>query len=133
MIIQKDTTWSTGDVVELTSRIEIPSGVTLTIEPGVTIKGDNNDFLVGGNLLAKGTESEPINFFNTNFHFVHGYIVNPANIEFEYVKYFSGGFLTPNGEIGSGTLNIKNSEFHDTKGFYDTGLKSTNLYAMLNL
>ena len=122
MIISKDTIWHAGEVIELTSRVEIPEGVTLTIEPGVTIKGNQYNFLIGGgNLIAKGTESEPIEFLNTGVEFLSGYRFNNPSIDFEYVHY---SCTSVNGNVGFCfsvaefvNVNIINSTFYDTPGF----------------
>jgi Ca2+-binding RTX toxin-like protein len=62
MIISTDTTWATGQTVNLTEPVEIAPGVTLTIEPGVTVEGDYYELTVFGNLLANGTPDNPIVF-----------------------------------------------------------------------
>ena len=62
--ISEDTTWETGKVYILGGRIAVESGVTLTIEPGVIIKGQagtgaNATALLvarGATLDAEGTE-----------------------------------------------------------------------------
>lgn len=68
--IAENTTWSTGSVYQLGGRITVLDGATLTIEPGVIIKGEagtgaNATALVvarGGRLNANGTADLPIIF-----------------------------------------------------------------------
>lgn len=61
-IISSDTTWTKADSpYQITSTVQIPSGVTLTIKPGVTVSGGNM-FLLMGILRAHGTAQEPIVF-----------------------------------------------------------------------
>ncbi len=64
--IAADTTWTAAaGPYNVTSSINIPSGVTLTIEPGTTIYlGSGVNFTVanGGRLLAEGTPNAPIRF-----------------------------------------------------------------------
>jgi hypothetical protein len=63
--IAANTTWATGTTVELAALVFVESGVTLTIEPGVTIKGDNGSALVisrGARIDAVGTAEAPIVF-----------------------------------------------------------------------
>lgn len=68
--ISSNTTWTTGNVYQLGGRITVLDGATLTIEPGVIIKGEagtgsNATALLvarGGRLEANGTESLPIIF-----------------------------------------------------------------------
>lgn len=68
--IDKDVTWETGNTYELGGRITVLPGVTLTIEPGVIIKGQagsgpNATALLiskGAKIMAEGTASQPIIF-----------------------------------------------------------------------
>ena len=54
-----DTTWSGAVIVEAT--VVVPDGNVLSIEPGtVVLMQDANSLIVHGQLLANGTESEPI-------------------------------------------------------------------------
>jgi hypothetical protein len=65
--ITSNTTWTTGTVVLLQNKIYVTNGATLTIEPGVIIRGDQ---ATGGTLIisrgskinAQGTQSNPIVF-----------------------------------------------------------------------
>ncbi len=68
--ITEDATWETGKVYILQSRIAVVDGVTLTIEPGVIVKGEagtgtNATALLiaqGAKLMAEGTADAPIIF-----------------------------------------------------------------------
>jgi hypothetical protein len=68
--ISENTTWETGKIYTLGGRIAVLDGVTLTIEPGVIIKGEagtgaNATALLvaqGGTLIAEGTADQPIIF-----------------------------------------------------------------------
>jgi hypothetical protein len=67
--ITVDTTWDVaGSPYIATSSLVVMPGVTLTIEPGVTVKFDAEKALVvNGSLAAWGTEPDPIRFTaNTN-------------------------------------------------------------------
>ncbi len=65
-----DETWDASRVYFLQGRVVVPSGVTLTIEPGAIIKGKqgtgtNASALIvakGGRIIADGTASSPIIF-----------------------------------------------------------------------
>lgn len=66
-IISSSTTWGPGNVWELAGVVRVPSGVTLTIQPGTVIIGSDNkpSCLVvskGGKLIAEGTATNPIIF-----------------------------------------------------------------------
>jgi len=65
--ITANTTWATGSVVLLQNKVYVTNGATLTIEPGVIIRGDQ---ATGGALIisrgskinAQGTQTNPIVF-----------------------------------------------------------------------
>ncbi len=64
--ISEDTTWSlAGSPYIVSGRPVVSSGVTLTIEPGVTVKftqNENSGLEVAGKISAVGSESDPIVF-----------------------------------------------------------------------
>ena len=69
--IESDQTWSASDEHLLTCQTFVKDGVTLTIEPGTTIKSLSDDgaglapALVieqGGMIMAEGTADNPITF-----------------------------------------------------------------------
>jgi len=58
-------TWMGAQLYHVTSDITVPSGVTLTIQPGAVLKFDPNTSLIvspGGHLVAQGTVAQPIYF-----------------------------------------------------------------------
>lgn len=64
-IIDKDTTWTPVEgPYELTERVIVREGVTLTIEPGTTIIAENEGdlFWIDGTVIAHGTPENPIIF-----------------------------------------------------------------------
>jgi hypothetical protein len=64
--ITTNTTWTTaGSPYILEQQVKVVSGVTLTIQPGVTVEFNGSDlltFYIDGTLRAIGTESNPITF-----------------------------------------------------------------------
>ncbi len=66
--IDSDETWSSDRIYELTGKVVVQSGVTLTIDPGTIIKGDEgtgslaSTLIVarGGKIQACGTADKPI-------------------------------------------------------------------------
>jgi parallel beta-helix repeat protein len=59
--LTKDTTWSGTYIIEDT--VVVPVGIVLNIEPGtVVLMKEASELVVYGQLLAEGTESEPIRF-----------------------------------------------------------------------
>ena len=83
--IDKNTTWKTGEVYTLGARISVLAGVTLTIEPGVIIKGEagtgeNATALIiarGGKIMAEGTADQPIIFTSVADEIEPGMIASP--------------------------------------------------------
>ncbi len=83
--ITSNTTWETGKTYVLESRIAVVDGVTLTIEPGVVVKGEagsaaNATALIiaqGGKINAVGTESQPIIFTSVADQLEPGDIASP--------------------------------------------------------
>jgi hypothetical protein len=65
-----DETWTANNIYVLDGKVVVPSGITLTIEPGTIIKGKEgqdaaSSALVvarGGKLMAEGTADKPIIF-----------------------------------------------------------------------
>jgi cytoskeletal protein RodZ len=62
-ILSINTVWSEeNSPYRVTSTVQIPSGVTLTIEPGVTVTKDSEGdmFLLNGTISARGTNSKKV-------------------------------------------------------------------------
>jgi hypothetical protein len=83
--IDQNTTWETGNVYILGARVAVLSGVTLTIEPGVIIKGEagtgaNATALIiarGGKIMAEGNENQPIIFTSVADEIEPGMVASP--------------------------------------------------------
>ncbi len=83
--ITADVTWETGNTYILASRVTVTSGVTLTIEPGVVVKGEvgsgaNATALLiarGATLNANGTAASPIIFTTVADEIQPGQIASP--------------------------------------------------------
>jgi hypothetical protein len=83
--ITQNTTWTTGQTYILGGRITVVSGVTLTIQKGVIIKGEagtgaNATALLiarGGKLMAEGTADQPIIFTSVADEIVPGQFESP--------------------------------------------------------
>lgn len=67
-VLINDTTWTEGETYQVDGYIDVPAGVTLTIESGVTVEnysgggGLRYNFTVEGTLIANGTAGQPIQF-----------------------------------------------------------------------
>jgi hypothetical protein len=83
--ITVNTTWQSGKIYILESRIAVISGITLTIQPGVIVKGaagtgSNATALViarGAKLDAQGTATSPIIFTSVSDDILPGQIASP--------------------------------------------------------
>lgn len=83
--ISQNTTWESGKVYILENRVAVLNGVTLTIEPGVIVKGQagtgaNATCLIvarGAKIMAEGTESQPIIFTSVADEIEPGQIASP--------------------------------------------------------
>ncbi len=66
-IINADTTWTkTNSPYTLTGPVAVNTGVTLTIDPGVTVNLGAFYIQVNGTLVAKGTSTDKIYFNSVN-------------------------------------------------------------------
>lgn len=62
-VLASDETWGPSDTYIVVGNVTVPSGVTLVIQPGTTVKFDPSTALyVDGTLIADGTSSSPISF-----------------------------------------------------------------------
>lgn len=83
--ITANTTWTTGKVYVLSGRITVTAGTTLTIQPGVIVKGEvgtgaNASALViarGAKINAAGTATQPIIFTSVADEIKPGQIASP--------------------------------------------------------
>lgn len=67
--ISSNTTWTLADSpYVMTGNVTVGAGVTLTIEPGVVVKGDSalRQLMVSGSLIAEGTSANRITFTSTS-------------------------------------------------------------------
>lgn len=83
--ISANTTWETGKTYILAGRIFVLDGATLTIQPGVVVKGQvgsgtNATALIiarGGKLMAEGTSASPIIFTSIADELEPGMVASP--------------------------------------------------------
>jgi len=121
-IISKDTTWTEEDSpYEITQTIQIPDGVTLTIEPGVVIRSQPTGamFLLNGKIDARGTPERKIifdggghnSFFSAQSRNAS---IGPAFADLEYCIIRNGGSFWP--DYGRGYFWLRHSELSDLYG-----------------
>lgn len=125
--ISADETWETGKVYILQSRISVLSGVTLTIEPGVVVKGQagteaNATALIvtrGATIMAEGTADSPIIFTSVADEIMPGEIVSP-NLEPDLNGLWGGVIVLGNAHISGDaeSLQIEGIPPSDPNGLY---------------
>lgn len=106
--ITADETWTTGKVYVLKSRIAVVNGVTLTIEPGVIVKGEagtqaNATALLiarGAKLMAEGTAQSPIIFTSVADEIMPGEIASP-NLAPDVAGLWGGLLILGNARISA--------------------------------
>ena len=72
--LTQSTTWTANNIYQLNQKVVVPSGVTLTIEPGTIIKGSAGTGSLasalivarGATIIAQGTANQPIIFTSTS-------------------------------------------------------------------
>jgi uncharacterized repeat protein (TIGR01451 family) len=72
----------------------IPAGVTLTVEPGLTVMGYNNELTVKGRLVSSGTSSEPITFtsvYNSGPCQWTGLVIDGGSAVLSHTNVLNGG------------------------------------------
>ncbi len=116
--INTDTTWTASNSPYVVSgNVVVSSGVTLTIEPGVTVKFDIGKSLqVDGALIAKGSSAERITFtkngsdnwgyilFNDSskdaqFDATSGSYTSGSTLEYCIIEYAGGVSVSNNGAV----------------------------------
>ncbi|MFO7619790.1 MAG: hypothetical protein R6W81_00795 [Bacteroidales bacterium] len=125
--ISSNTTWETGNVYILEGRIAVADGVTLTIEPGVVIKGregtgsNATGLLVarGGKLNAVGTASSPIIFTTVADQILPGEIASP-NLDPTVPGLWGGLLILGKAPISASTneMQIEGIPVSDLNGRY---------------
>jgi hypothetical protein len=139
--ISSDTTWSpSGGVYIIDSNFSVLPGVTLTIEPGTIIKARTTGMggpSIYGNLIAFGTEAEPIYFTSIwddsiggdtdgtgpsvstpgewqGLYFKEGSVGELDHVVVRYSGYGGYGYGNFVGiENDGGIIDIRNSNIHD--------------------
>jgi len=125
--ISEDATWETGNTYILGGRITVLSGVILTIEPGVIVKGQagtgpNATALLvarGGTLMAEGTAAEPIIFTSIADEIEPGEIASP-NLDPTLNGLWGGLIVLGNAPISAdaASVQIEGIPASDQNGLY---------------
>lgn len=112
--ITANTTWETGKVYILESRIAVLSGVTLTIQPGVIVKGEagtgsNATALLiarGAKIMAEGTADSPIIFTSIADEIMPGEIASP-NLDPDLNGLWGGLLILGNAPISADAASVQ--------------------------
>lgn len=125
--ITTNTTWETGKIYVLKTRVAVVSGVTLTIQPGVIVKGEagtgsNATALLiarGANLMAEGTASSPIIFTSVADEIQPGQIASP-NLDPDFNGLWGGLIVLGNAPISAdaASVQIEGIPASDANGLY---------------
>jgi hypothetical protein len=125
--ITADVTWESGNVYVLTTRVTVTPGVTLTIEPGVVVKGQagtgaNASALLiarGATLIADGTSNAPIIMSSIADEILPGQIASP-NLEPDVTGLWGGLIILGNAPISASTneVQIEGIPTSDSNGLY---------------
>ncbi len=125
--ITENTTWETGKTYILAGRITVVSGVSLTIEPGVIIKGQagtgaNATALIiarGAQIFAEGTATQPIIFTTIADEIEPGMVASP-NLDPDLNGLWGGLIVLGNAPISasSDAMQIEGIPPSDQNGLY---------------
>ncbi len=125
--ITQNTTWETGKVYILGSRVAVVSGITLTIQPGVIVKGQagtgsNATALIiarGAKIMAEGTATQPIIFTSVADEIEPGQIASP-NLDPSLNGLWGGLLILGNAPISaeSASMQIEGIPASDQNGLY---------------
>jgi parallel beta-helix repeat protein len=99
--ITSDTTWTSSGSPYLVSGINVNTGVTLTINPGVVVKiADSSYMVISGSIIAEGTSSNPIYFTSQQDDTLggdsngDGSATSPASVDWNYISISSGAIAS---------------------------------------
>jgi hypothetical protein len=133
--ITTNTTWEEGKIYELAGRIAVEDGVTLTIEPGVIVKGQagtgsNATALLiarGATIMAEGTAEKPIIFTSVADEIEPGEIASP-NLDSDLSGLWGGLIILGNAPISasSESVQIEGIPASDQNGLYGGTVSDDN-------
>ncbi|MBS4056352.1 MAG: hypothetical protein KGZ82_03425 [Bacteroidales bacterium] len=133
--ISENTTWMAGKTYVLQSRIAVLNGVTLTIEPGVVVKGEagtgaNATALLiarGAKLMAEGTAEAPIIFTSVADEIAPGEITSP-NLDPNFNGLWGGLLILGKAPISAAaeSVQIEGIPPSDQNGLYGGTVSDDN-------
>ncbi|MCF8225638.1 MAG: hypothetical protein K9J30_07140 [Bacteroidales bacterium] len=133
--ISGDVTWETGNIYVLGGRITVLDGASLTIEPGVVVKGQagtgsNATALLiarGGKIMAEGTAESPIIFTSWIDEIEPGDVASP-NLDPEYPGLWGGLIVLGKAPISAdaASVQIEGIPASDANGLYGGDVADDN-------
>ncbi len=108
-VITSDDTWTSDKIYQLSGRVVVGKGTTLTIEPGTIIKAEggretNASVLIvarGGQIQANGSPDKPIIFTSLLDEIQLGQVKSP-NLDESYPGLWGGVIILGNAQISAG-------------------------------
>ena len=100
----------------LTEDIQVAYGATLTIEPGVIIKGNNHYIKVWGTLNAIGTENDKITFNDVKIK-LNGTSQENSFMDIRFAEVNGGSIASPSGGSAYGSFNLRDSHIKNTEDY----------------
>jgi hypothetical protein len=120
-VIETNTTWDrTDEPYVIIERVQINYGVTLSINPGVTVMSlqSGGRLEAYGVLNVQGTEINPVSFQGVEIVLGSFISSDPAELNIRYANINSGSILSPTGDAVYGTLILEDSTISDIPYMY---------------
>ncbi|TCS84490.1 Ig-like domain-containing protein [Tepidibacillus fermentans] len=132
-IIKQDTTWTlAGSPYYLTGDIQIANGVTLTVESGVIIEGNNNRIRVFGDFEAIGKSNSRIVFNDVNIEPGENTPSEQYLIHIENADIIKGSLYRPTGNAIYGSLILRDSRLFDLESYLYLWYPTSDVYIERN-
>jgi len=132
-IIREDTVWTKeNSPYNLVGDIQIANGVTLKIEPGTVINGNNNRIYDFGILEAVGNTNERVKINNVHIVPANGDYSKKFLIDIEYADVVSGSLYAPSGNAIYGSLILKDSRVINLSEYMYIWYPTSNVYIERN-
>lgn len=134
-LIDANETWTADNIYILSGRVVVDAGVTLTIEPGTIVKGEEGDGSLasalivarGGKIMADGTADNPIIFTSVLDNITVGQTAG-TNLTFEDNGLWGGIIILGNAPISAdaASVQIEGIPADDTFGLYGGDVANDN-------
>jgi len=133
-IIREDTIWTKeNSPYNLVGNIQIANGVTLKIEPGTVINGNDRKIYDLGILEAVGNTNERVKINNVHIVPANGDPSKKFLIDIEYADIVSGSLYAPSGNAIYGSLILKDSKVVNLSDYMYLWYPTSNVYIERNI